>query len=140
MTSSSRQSSKVGQEYGEVRSSLPLENLVPYLEKNVEGYIGPLEVKQFKVGPRHVFTIKGRQQLILVRSQFGQACIRLGSAHGCDLKYSAVKPHISPNDSIEFLRPPSSTDRTITFTHRSSYRPGISHAGSSKLLQWYTHI
>ena len=41
---------KVGQELGAVRSSLPLEKLVPYLEKNVKGYQGPLEVQQFKFG------------------------------------------------------------------------------------------
>lgn len=41
---------KVGQELGEVRSSLPLDRLVPYLEKHVDGYRGPLEVKQFKFG------------------------------------------------------------------------------------------
>lgn len=41
---------KVGQELGEVRSVLPLDKLVPYLEKHVVGYNGPLEVKQFKFG------------------------------------------------------------------------------------------
>lgn len=41
---------KVGQELGEVRSSLPLEKLVPYLEKHVQNYSGPLEVQQFKFG------------------------------------------------------------------------------------------
>ena len=41
---------KVGQELGQVRSSLPLDKLVPYLEKHVEGYRGPLEVQQFKFG------------------------------------------------------------------------------------------
>lgn len=43
-------SKKIGQELGEVRSSLPLDRLVPYLEQNVKGFKGPLEVKQFKVG------------------------------------------------------------------------------------------
>jgi hypothetical protein len=41
---------KVGQEFGAVRSSLPLERLVPYLEKHIEGFKGPVEVKQFSVG------------------------------------------------------------------------------------------
>jgi aminoglycoside phosphotransferase (APT) family kinase protein len=41
---------KVGQELGAVRSSLPLDKLEPYLEKNVKGYHGPLEVQQFKFG------------------------------------------------------------------------------------------
>lgn len=40
---------KVGQEYGDVRSSLPLERLVPYLENNIDGFKGPLDVKQFAV-------------------------------------------------------------------------------------------
>ena len=42
-------SKKVGQEYGEVRSSLPLEKLEPYLEKHIKGFKGPIEVKQFRV-------------------------------------------------------------------------------------------
>ena len=41
---------KVGQEFGAIRSSLPLDKLEPYLEKNVQGYQGPLEVQQFKFG------------------------------------------------------------------------------------------
>lgn len=40
---------KIGQEFGEIRAPLPLDRLVPFLERNVEGYEGPLEVKQFKV-------------------------------------------------------------------------------------------
>lgn len=43
-------SAKIGQEYGDVRAPLPLDRLVPYLEQHVDGYKGPLEVKQFKVG------------------------------------------------------------------------------------------
>lgn len=38
-----------GQDTGDVRAPLPLDRLVPYLEENVEGFSGPLEVKQFKV-------------------------------------------------------------------------------------------
>jgi hypothetical protein len=41
---------KVGQEFGAIRSSLPLEKLEPFLKKNVQGYQGPLEVQQFKFG------------------------------------------------------------------------------------------
>jgi len=40
---------KVGQEYGAVRSSLPLERLVPYLEEHIDGFKAPVEVKQFSV-------------------------------------------------------------------------------------------
>jgi len=45
---------KVGQETGQVRSPLPLDKLVPYLENNVKDFQGPLEVKQFKVSLRRV--------------------------------------------------------------------------------------
>lgn len=48
-SSSSSPPKKIGQEYGDVRSSLPLERLVPYLEREIEGFQGPVEVKQFKV-------------------------------------------------------------------------------------------
>lgn len=41
---------KIGQETGQIRSELPLDRLVPYLESHVKGYQGPLEVLQFKVG------------------------------------------------------------------------------------------
>ena len=40
---------KIGQGVGAVRSALPLDRLVPYLEKHVEAFRGPLEVKQFTV-------------------------------------------------------------------------------------------
>ena len=43
---------KVGQEVGEIRSSLPLDRLEPYLRSSVRGYEGPLTVKQFKVCTR----------------------------------------------------------------------------------------
>lgn len=39
-----------GQDLGDVRSPLPMDRLVPYLEKHVAGFKIPLEVKQFKVG------------------------------------------------------------------------------------------
>jgi hypothetical protein len=44
-----RKPKKVGQELGDVRSPLPLERLEVYLQRNVEGFQGPLEVQQFKV-------------------------------------------------------------------------------------------
>jgi hypothetical protein len=48
--SQSQKGQKVGQEYGDIRASLPLDRLVPYLEANVDGWQGPLEIQQFKVG------------------------------------------------------------------------------------------
>lgn len=42
--------SKSGTDLGAVRAPLPLDRLVPYLEKYIEGFKGPVEVKQFKVG------------------------------------------------------------------------------------------
>ena len=40
---------KIGQEFGAIRAPLPLDKLVPFLEKNVRDYKGPLEIQQFKV-------------------------------------------------------------------------------------------
>ena len=42
-------SPKIGQEYGAIRSSLPLDRLVPYLVEHIDGFTGPVEVKQFSV-------------------------------------------------------------------------------------------
>lgn len=49
MAPSTSDSNKIGQEFGAIRAPLPLDKLVPYLEQNVKGYKGPLEVQQFKV-------------------------------------------------------------------------------------------
>lgn len=51
---------KIGQELGQVRSNLPLDKLVPYLEKHVDGYRGPLEVQQFKFGQVSVVFMRAR--------------------------------------------------------------------------------
>lgn len=40
---------KSGADLGAVRAALPLDHLVPYLEKNIEAFKGPVEVKQFNV-------------------------------------------------------------------------------------------
>lgn len=48
---SDKEEKKIGQEFGAVRAPLPLDKLVPFLEKNVRDYKGPLEVQQFKVRP-----------------------------------------------------------------------------------------
>jgi hypothetical protein len=42
---------KIGQEFGAIRAPLPLDKLVPFLEKNVRDYKGPLDIQQFKVSP-----------------------------------------------------------------------------------------
>lgn len=47
--SQTQKGQKVGQEYGDIRAPLPLDRLVPYLEANVDGWQGPLEIQQFKV-------------------------------------------------------------------------------------------
>lgn len=66
-----------------MRSSLPLERLVPYLEQHVEGYRGPLKVQQFKfgqVGRSLPLTTSGSDeatQLTLGSSQIPHTCSRL---------------------------------------------------------------
>lgn len=40
---------KDGQAMGEIRTPISLEKLQPYLEKNIEGFAGPVTVKQFGV-------------------------------------------------------------------------------------------
>lgn len=40
-----------GAAYSEVRSTLPLEKLEPYLIANIPGYTGPLTIKQFNASP-----------------------------------------------------------------------------------------
>ncbi|TXT12818.1 hypothetical protein VHUM_01219 [Vanrija humicola] len=41
---------KDGQAYGDVRAPLSLDKLQPFLEKNVDGFAGPITVKQFGFG------------------------------------------------------------------------------------------
>lgn len=45
----SQLASKSGADLGAVRAALPLDHLVPYLEKNIEAFKGPVEVRQFNV-------------------------------------------------------------------------------------------
>lgn len=47
---------KDGTAYGEIRAPLDKAKLVPYLEANVAGFKGPLDIKQFGVShhPQHL--------------------------------------------------------------------------------------
>jgi hypothetical protein len=87
---------KVGQEFGAIRSSLPLEKLEPFLEKNVQGYQGPLEVQQFKFGQvsplPNIFMWNGWKLII-------------------------VKPNVPTQNTLKILRPPSSTFRSTPLTN-----------------------
>lgn len=43
---------KDGQAMGEIRTPISLEKLQPYLEKNIDGFAGPVTIKQFGVSNR----------------------------------------------------------------------------------------
>ncbi|WWC65743.1 uncharacterized protein I303_108365 [Kwoniella dejecticola CBS 10117] len=45
-----------GSELSSVRSSLPLDKLLPYLERNIDGFKGPIQVKQFKSNPTYLLS------------------------------------------------------------------------------------
>lgn len=40
---------KDGQAMGEIRTPISLDKLQPYLEKNIDGFAGPVTIKQFGV-------------------------------------------------------------------------------------------
>lgn len=40
---------KDGQAMGEIRTPISLDKLQPYLEKNIDGFAGPITIKQFGV-------------------------------------------------------------------------------------------
>lgn len=94
---------KVGQEFGAIRSSLPLEKLEPFLEKNVQGYQGPLEVQQFKFG---------QVSPLPNISMWGGWMV----ADNSQTQHTYSKPHKSLMSSVEHLPVHSSHQRHIGLT------------------------
>lgn len=45
---------KDGQAMGEIRTPISLDKLQPYLEKNIDGFAGPITIKQFGVSNKLV--------------------------------------------------------------------------------------
>ncbi|OCF62127.1 phosphotransferase enzyme family protein [Kwoniella mangroviensis CBS 10435] len=78
-----------GSELSSVRSSLPLDKLVPYLEENIEGFKGPVQVKQFKFGqsnPTYLLTPSSpNQSYVLRRAPSGP--LLSPTAHRVDREY-----------------------------------------------------
>ncbi|ORX37802.1 kinase-like domain-containing protein [Kockovaella imperatae] len=102
---SSSNSRKVGQQVGEVRSALPLDKLVPYLEKNVDGWKGPLEVKQFKFGQSNptYLLLTPSKSYVLRRQPSGPLLSK--TAHRIDREYLILSSLSRYNCSL------SSSDR-----------------------------
>ncbi|WVQ79271.1 hypothetical protein IAT38_001367 [Cryptococcus sp. DSM 104549] len=78
-----------GADFAEIRAALPLERLVPYLEKSIEGFKGPVDVKQFKFGqsnPTYLLTPSSpAQQFVLRRAPSGP--LLSPTAHRVDREY-----------------------------------------------------
>ncbi|WRT69603.1 uncharacterized protein IL334_006592 [Kwoniella shivajii] len=75
-----------GQDVSSVRSALPLDKLVPYLEKNIDGFKGPVDVKQFKSNPTYLLTPSSPSlSLVLRRAPSGP--LLSPTAHRVDREY-----------------------------------------------------
>ncbi|WWC73783.1 uncharacterized protein I206_107755 [Kwoniella pini CBS 10737] len=86
VSSSDSGKSSSGGELSSVRSSLPLDKLVPYLEKNIDGFKGPIQVKQFKSNPTYLLTPNSpSQSFVLRRAPSGP--LLSPTAHRVDREY-----------------------------------------------------
>ncbi|XAO25598.1 hypothetical protein I312_104426 [Cryptococcus bacillisporus CA1280] len=84
--------SKSGTDLGAVRAPLPLDRLVPYLEKYVEGFKGPVEVKQFKFGqsnPTYLITPSLPSHPFVLRRAPSGKLLSL-TAHQVDREYTIL--------------------------------------------------
>ncbi|RSH93386.1 hypothetical protein EHS25_007742 [Saitozyma podzolica] len=89
-----------GQDLGDVRSPLPMDRLVPYLEKHVAGFKTPLEVKQFKFGqsnPTYLLQTPS-QSYVLRRAPLGP--LLSPTAHRVDREYAILSSLNRYNDSL----------------------------------------
>ncbi|WVQ95978.1 hypothetical protein IAU59_003077 [Kwoniella sp. CBS 9459] len=78
--------SSSGSELSSVRSPLPLERLVPYLEANIEGFKGRVDVKQFKSNPTYFLTPSSpSRSYVLRRAPSGP--LLSPTAHRVDREY-----------------------------------------------------
>ncbi|KAK8849604.1 hypothetical protein IAR55_004939 [Kwoniella newhampshirensis] len=92
-----------GQELSDVRSALPLDKLVPYLEDNIEGFRGPVEVKQFKFGqsnPTYLLTPSSpSRSFVLRRAPSGP--LLSPTAHRVDREYLVLSALNTYNDKVD---------------------------------------
>ncbi|GFZ49985.1 hypothetical protein JCM24511_07738 [Saitozyma sp. JCM 24511] len=86
-----------GQDLGDVRSPLPMDRLVPYLEKHVAGFKTPLEVKQFKSNPTYLLQTPS-QSYVLRRAPLGP--LLSPTAHRVDREYAILSALNGYNDSL----------------------------------------
>ncbi|WWD20228.1 hypothetical protein CI109_104704 [Kwoniella shandongensis] len=101
--SSNGSTSRSGAELSDVRSALPLDKLVPYLEKSIEGFRGPVEVKQFKFGqsnPTYLLTPAApSQSFVLRRAPSGP--LLSPTAHRVDREYLILSALNKYNSSVD---------------------------------------
>ncbi|CAD6564164.1 MAG: hypothetical protein TREMPRED_003902 [Tremellales sp. Tagirdzhanova-0007] len=102
-------SPKIGQEYGAIRSSLPLERLVPYLEKHIDGFKGPVDVKQFSFGQSNptYLLITPSTSYVLRRAPLGP--LLSPTAHRIDREHLILSALNTYNASLK----PSELDHAI---------------------------
>lgn len=93
-------SAKIGQEYGDVRAPLPLDRLVPYLEQHVDGYKGPLEVKQFKFGQSNPTYLLHTPEKSYVLRRAPSGKLLSPTAHRVDREYAILRAINLYNDSL----------------------------------------
>ncbi|OXB36913.1 hypothetical protein LQV05_005167 [Cryptococcus neoformans] len=88
----SQLASKSGADLGAVRAALPLDHLVPYLEKNIEAFKGPVEVRQFNFGqsnPTYLITPSfPSHPFVLRRAPSGK--LLSSTAHRVDREYTIL--------------------------------------------------
>ncbi|WVF68431.1 hypothetical protein IAT40_003196 [Kwoniella sp. CBS 6097] len=91
--------SRSGSELSSVRTPLPLERLVPYLEANIEGFKGPVQVKQFKSNPTYLLTpSSSSQSYVLRRAPSGP--LLSPTAHRVDREYLILASLNKYNESV----------------------------------------
>ncbi|WWC92702.1 uncharacterized protein L201_007661 [Kwoniella dendrophila CBS 6074] len=100
MTSSKDDASEsTGSQLSAVRSALPLDKLVQYLEKNIKGFQGPLQVKQFKSNPTYLLTPKSpSQSYVLRRAPSGP--LLSPTAHRVDREYLILEALNRYNETV----------------------------------------
>nr|ODN91085.1 phosphotransferase enzyme family protein [Cryptococcus depauperatus CBS 7841] len=94
-----------GADYGEIRSALPLQHLVPYLEENITGFKGPVEVKQFKFGQSNptylLIPHSPSRSFVLRRAPSGK--LLSPTAHRIDREYTILAALNRYNKTVSSL-------------------------------------
>ncbi|OCF34298.1 phosphotransferase enzyme family protein [Kwoniella heveanensis CBS 569] len=101
--------SRSGSELSSVRTPLPLDKLVPYLEANIPVFRGPVEVKQFKFGqsnPTYLLTPSAPNRSYVLRRAPSGALLS-PTAHRVDREYLILAALNKYNEgvSIEYRVP-----------------------------------